>query len=173
MVTMYESLKNYFFEEIKNDKLLKLPNNFYDDIREYVKNIEDEIELERVKYYFKELRKLRIYKALYLDNERENLLPEELNIIHAIENTAVELKIEETPKFKKPIEIETPKPIYTINDIDVVKVDKNFPTFTDGTFIYNLNKNDVLSLNKKISHILEKHRIISRIGESYENAEKS
>jgi len=173
VVTMYESLKNYFFEEIKNDKLLKLPDNFYDDIREYIKNIGDEIELERVKYYFKELRKLRIYKALYLDNERENLLPEELNIIHAIENTAVELKIEETPKFKKPIEIETPKPIYTINDIDVVKVDKNFPPFTDGTFIYNLNKNDVLSLNKKISHILEKHRIISRIGESYENAEKS
>nr|7YIL_A Chain A, GINS [Methanocaldococcus jannaschii DSM 2661]7YIL_B Chain B, GINS [Methanocaldococcus jannaschii DSM 2661] len=94
VITMYESLKNYFFEEIKNDKLLKLPDDFYDDIREYIKNIKDDIELERVKYYFKELRKLRIYKALYLDNERENLLPEELNIIHAIENIVVELKIE-------------------------------------------------------------------------------
>jgi hypothetical protein len=169
---MYESLKNYFFEEIKNDKLLKLPDNFYDDVRDYIKNIEDEIELERAKYYFKELRKLRIYKALYLDNERENLLPEELNIIHAIESSA-ELKIEESPEFEKPAEIDTPKPIYTINDIDVVKVDRNFPPFTDGTFIYNLNKNDVLSLDKKISHILEKHRIISRIGENYENAEES
>ncbi|ADC70472.1 conserved hypothetical protein [Methanocaldococcus sp. FS406-22] len=169
---MYESLKNYFFEEIKSDKLLKLPDNFYDDVRNYIKNIEDEIELERAKYYFKELRKLRIYKALYLDNERENLLPEELNIIHAIESS-VTLKIEKSPEFEKPTEIDTPKPIYTINDIDVVKVDRNFPPFTDGTFIYNLNKNDVLSLDKKISHILEKHKIISRIGENYENAEES
>ncbi|ACV24257.1 hypothetical protein [Methanocaldococcus fervens] len=170
---MYESLKNYFFEEIKSDKLLKLPDSFYDDVREYIKNIEDDVELERAKYYFKELRKLRVYKALYLDDDRENLLPEELNIIYAIENVVVELKIEENIESTQPNEIEAPKPIYTINDIDVVKVDKNFPPFTDGTFIYNLNKNDVLSLNKKISDILKKHRIISEIGESYENAEKS
>ncbi|XRO76764.1 hypothetical protein ACO3VM_08315 [Methanocaldococcus sp. 10A] len=173
MHELYETLKNYFFEEIKADKLLKLPDNFYDEVREYIKNIKDEIELERAKYYFKELRKLRIYKALYLDNERENLLPEELNIIYAIENVVVELKIEENVESNEADEIEIPKPIYTINDIDVVKVDKNFPPFTDGTFIYNLNKNDVLTLDKKISDILKKHRIVSRIGESYENAEKS
>jgi len=109
---------------------------------------------------------------MYLDSERENLLPEELNIIYAIESVA-ELKIEENVESEEPNEIEIPKPIYTINDIDVVKVDKNFPPFTDGTFIYDLNKNDVLSLNRKISDILKKHRIISGIGESYENAEKS
>jgi len=172
VITMYEFLKNYFFEEIKSDKLLKLPDNFYDEVRGYIKNIDDEIELERAKYYFKELRKLRIYKAMYLDSERENLLPEELNIIYAIESVA-ELKIEENVESEEPNEIEIPKPIYTINDIDVVKVDKNFPPFTDGTFIYDLNKNDVLSLNRKISDILKKHRIISGIGESYENAEKS
>ena len=61
---MYELLKNYFFEEIKADKLLKLPDNFYDDVREYIKNIDDEVELERAKYYYRELRKLRIYKAM-------------------------------------------------------------------------------------------------------------
>ncbi|ACX73419.1 conserved hypothetical protein [Methanocaldococcus vulcanius M7] len=165
----YSSLKKYFFEEIKNDKLLKLPENFYDEVREYIITAEDK-EKKRIEYYFKEIRKLRIYKALYLDEERENLLLEELNIITAIENISTELKSEESPK---PNEIETPKLIYTINDIDVVKVDKNFPSFTDGSYIYSLNKNDVLSLDRRIASILEKHRIISRIGESYENAEKS
>jgi len=160
---MYELLKNYFFEEIRADKLLKLPENFYDDVREYIKNIVDEVELERAKYYYRELRKLRIYKAMYLDTERENLLPEELNIIYAIESIA-ELKFEESVESEEPIEIEAPKPIYTINDIDVVKVERNFPPFTDGTFIYHLSKNDVLSIDKNIAKILEKHNIISKIG---------
>ncbi|NPA62042.1 MAG: hypothetical protein GXN95_00615 [Methanococci archaeon] len=167
--SLYSSLKKYFVEEIKNDKLLKLPENFYDEVREYIITAEDE-EKERIKYYFKELRKLRIYKALYLDDERENLLLEELDIITAIENISIDLKIEES---SQPNEIEIPKSIYTINDIDVVKVDKNFPSFTDGSYIYTLNKNDVLSLDRRIASILEKHRIVSRIGESYENAEKS
>ncbi len=170
MDNIYNLLKNYFFEEIKSDKLLKLPDNFYEDIRKYINEINDEIEIERVKYYFKELRKLRIYKALYLDKCREYLLPEEDNIIKSIEDIDIEIKIKELKEENEDIDI--PKSIYTTNDIDVVKIDKNFPPFTDGTFIYHLNKNDVISLNKKIVNILQKHNIVSKIGESYEDAKE-
>ncbi len=44
MDNIYKTLKNYFFEEIKSDKLLKIPDNFYDDVRKYLNEINDEIE---------------------------------------------------------------------------------------------------------------------------------
>ncbi|ENN96731.1 hypothetical protein J422_00806 [Methanocaldococcus villosus KIN24-T80] len=141
---MYKELKNYFFNEIRSDTLLKLPEDFYEKVREYIKKLEDEKEKERAKYYYRELRKLRIYKAMYFD--RENLLKEEEEILNKIEF------IEEEPKG-----------IYTIKDIEVVKVNKQFPQFTDGNFIYNLNKEEVITLDKKIATILEKHGIISKL----------
>ncbi|AEF96533.1 hypothetical protein [Methanotorris igneus] len=98
---MYEKIKNLFFEEIKSDDLLNLSENFYEDAREYLKNNDDEKEVERAKYYLRELRKLRIYKALYGD--RTNLLEEEREILSLIEDIEYK-KEEEVPKTEDLIE---------------------------------------------------------------------
>ncbi|EHP89688.1 hypothetical protein [Methanotorris formicicus] len=180
---MYEKIKKLFFEEIKSDDLLNLPKNFYEDAGEYLKNNSDEKEVERVKYYLRELRKLRIYKALYGD--RTNLLEEERKILDIIEdvekteslieenvdNIVEELgfdEVEEGMKIWGNVDgdvgvITQPKHINIKKDIDVVRVNHNFPPFTDGNYCYMLKKNDVVALNREIVTILEKHNIVKKV----------
>ena len=92
---MYKKIVNAFFNELKSDNLLKLPNDFYDNVRNYLKqnnenneNIEiDEdkkTELERITYYVKELRKLRLHKAFF--GNRDNLVDEEKELLLLIED---------------------------------------------------------------------------------------
>ncbi|ADG13443.1 conserved hypothetical protein [Methanocaldococcus infernus ME] len=144
---MYEKLVKAFIMEIKEDKLLELENNFYEEVRDYVKTLQGE-EKERALYFYRELRKLRLYKAFYGD--RDNLVEEEVKILESIEKIHEEEKKEE------------PKDIYTLNNIELVRVLLNFPSFTDGKRIYNLEKNDILSIDEKIAKILEKHSIVKR-----------
>ncbi len=144
---MYEKLVKAFIMEIKEDKLLELENNFYEEVRDYIKTLQGE-EKERALYFYRELRKLRLYKAFYGD--RDNLVEEEVKILESIEKIHEEEKKEE------------PKDIYTLNNIELVRVLLNFPSFTDGKRIYNLEKNDILSIDEKIAKILEKHSIVKR-----------
>ncbi|WP_232156300.1 hypothetical protein [Methanocaldococcus infernus] len=146
-MAMYEKLVKAFIMEIKEDKLLELENNFYEEVRDYVKTLQGE-EKERALYFYRELRKLRLYKAFYGD--RDNLVEEEVKILESIEKIHEEEKKEE------------PKDIYTLNNIELVRVLLNFPSFTDGKRIYNLEKNDILSIDEKIAKILEKHSIVKR-----------
>ncbi|WP_456472197.1 hypothetical protein [Methanocaldococcus sp.] len=146
---MLNELKKFFIREIKEDKISKLPENFYNDVKEYIKNLEDEKERERALYFYRELRKIRIYKAIYGD--RENLDDEERNILNLIENLEFKEKSEEEPKD-----------IYISKNIQLVRAILNFPSFTDGKFIYSIEKNDILSLDEKIVKILEKHSIVKR-----------
>ncbi|HIP17266.1 MAG TPA: DNA replication complex GINS family protein [Methanothermococcus okinawensis] len=194
---MYEKIANIFFNELKNDDLLKLPENFYDEIREYINNDEykDEREIKRIKYYAIEIRKLRIYKALY--NSKENLINEEKNILKSIENiegygedggsTATinhnndsilemgnilnnQQSISEIQEKETTQQI--PKLINTQRYIDIVRVLTKFPEFTDGKYTYNLNREDIVSLDKRISKILEKHKIVKKIAGDYNEDEK-
>ncbi|MBW9220640.1 DNA replication complex GINS family protein [Methanothermococcus sp. SCGC AD-155-M21] len=194
---MYEKIANIFFNELKNDDLLKLPENFYEEIREYIHNNEykDEKELRRIKYYIVEIRKLRIYKALY--NSKENLINEEKNILKLIEDiesymenkgsTTINHNNDSTlekedilnnqQQFKSNIQEkkttqQIPKLINTQRYIDIVRVLTKFPEFTDGKYIYNLNKEDIISLDKRISKILEKHKIVKKITGEYHEDEK-
>ncbi|WP_456418430.1 hypothetical protein [Methanocaldococcus infernus] len=146
-MAMYEKLVKAFIMEIKEDKLLELENNFYEEVRDYIKTLQGE-EKERALYFYRELRKLRLYKAFYGD--RDNLVEEEVKILESIEKIHEEEKKEE------------PKDIYTLNNIELVRVLLNFPSFTDGKRIYNLEKNDILSIDEKIAKILEKHSIVKR-----------
>ena len=161
---MYKKVVNTFFNELKNDKLTKLPENFYEDVRRYIEDREygSEREYRRLLYYLRELRKLRIYKAFYGD--RENLLEEEREILRAIED------VEGIPSLREEGRVEVPKPINTQRPIDIVRVLTNFPEFTDGERVYNLEKNDIISLDRRIAKILEKYKIVKRIkGEFYED----
>ncbi|HIP84989.1 MAG TPA: hypothetical protein EYH15_05820 [Methanothermococcus okinawensis] len=170
---MYDKIVNAFFNELKNDKLIKLPESFYDDVRRYIWNKEygSEREYRRIPYYIRELRKLRLYKAFY--GSRENLLEEEreiLEVIERFEDISPLKREEEEDKVEKS---EIPKPINTQRHIDIVRVLTKFPEFTDGDRVYNLDKNDIVSLDRRISKILEKYKIVKRIkGESYENEKK-
>ena len=189
---MYKKIMNTFFNELKSDDLLKLSDDFYDMVKNYIKNqeYEDETELERIKYYIKELRKLRLYKAFFGD--RKNLLEEEKELLKLIEdieyydnfksnikNAECRLKEDsildkyhELISKKQELSHSEPKPINTQKDIDIVRVITRFPEFTDGKFTYVLNKNDIITLNKKFSRILEKHNIVKKINGGYHEDEK-
>ncbi|WP_292460593.1 hypothetical protein [Methanothermococcus sp.] len=189
---MYKKIMNTFFNELKNDDLLKLPNNFYDMVKDYIKNQEhdDETELKRIKYYIKQLRKLRLYKAFFGD--RNNLLEEEKELLKLIEDIEYyddfkdnikdanyELKedsnldkYQEFQYIDRKLSHSEPKLINTQNDIDIVRVITRFPKFTDGKSTHILNKNDIITLNKKISRILEKHNIVKKINGVYYEDEK-
>ena len=172
---MYKDIVNAFFNELKNDKLIKLPESFYQDVRRYIDNKEygSEREYRRILYYIKELRKLRLYKAFY--GSRENLLEEEREILEVIEGIEGIFKLREGEVEETKVEVledlsEIPKLINTQRHIDIVRVLTKFPEFTDGEIVYNLDKNDILSLDRRISKVLEKYRIVKRIkGESYED----
>ncbi|WP_048057839.1 hypothetical protein [Methanothermococcus okinawensis] len=215
---MYKKIMNTFFNELKSNDLLKLSDDFYKNVKEYLKNLEhdkynNKTELERIKYYIKELRKLRLYKAFF--GNRHNLLEEEKELLKLIEDIEYYDDFKNSMKDKKELLLKNsniidsydnynynnqniqniqdkpqednnksqkhicinqepisskPKPINTQNDIDIVRVITRFPEFTDGKFTYVLNKNDIITLNKKFSKILEKHNIIRKInGEYYED----
>lgn len=176
---MYKRIVDIFFNEIKSEELLNLSEDFYNNAREYINQIQDETELKRVKYYLRELRKLRLYKAFY-QKDRKNLLEEELNILKLVENIDCvfdaemagdpfdgvqddEIQNDHDYGLESTISCQKPKPINTQSDIDIVRVIAKFPGFTDGKFNYVLNKNDIISLNKKISKILEKHRVVKKV----------
>ena len=171
---MYKDVVNTFFNELKNDKLLKLPESFYEDVRRYIENEEygSEREYRRILYYIRELRKLRLYKAFY--GSRENLLEEEREILEVIESIEGMAKLRRGAEETK-VEVseglsEVPKSINTQRYIDIVRVLTKFPEFTDGEVVYNLNENDIVTLDRRISKILEKYNIVKRIkGESYED----
>jgi len=174
---MYKEVVNTFFNELKNDKLMKLSESFYDDVKRYIegKEYESEREYRRILYYIRELRKLRLYKAFYGD--RENLLEEEKEILKIIESiegiSSLRREVEETEVEVSEDVSEIPKPINTQRDIDIVRVLTKFPEFTDGKVVYNLDKNDILSLDSRISKLLEKYRIVKKIkGEFYEDEKK-
>ncbi len=196
---MYKKIVNTFFNELKNDNLLKLPNDFYDSVRDYLNKYNENgnnndinnpnmaTELERINYYISELRKLRLYKAFF--GNRDNLVDEEQDILLFIEDITyyhnfknlknIKDNSESLNTFGNPLndynlfesELNNstmtqdirPKPINTQNDIDIVRVNTRFPEFTDGKYTYLLNKNDILTLNKKFSKILEKHNIVKKI----------
>ncbi len=196
---MYKKIVNTFFNELKNDNLLKLPNDFYDSVRDYLNKYNENgnnndinnpnmaTELERINYYISELRKLRLYKAFF--GNRDNLVDEEQDILLFIEDITyyhnfknlknIKDNSESLNTFSNPLndynlfesELNNstmtqdirPKPINTQNDIDIVRVNTRFPEFTDGKYTYLLNKNDILTLNKKFSKILEKHNIVKKI----------
>ncbi len=158
---MLDKLKNIFYNELKTDTLTKLENDFYCKVREYFKNTEG-IEKERILYFYGELRKLRLYKFFLFDNNIDKLTDEEKELVDKITNIKEDINIEDEISQNKEI-IELPKPIYTINNIEIVKVEKNFPSFTiDGENIISLKKEDVLSMDEKIIKILEKHNIVKR-----------
>jgi len=174
---MYKEVVNTFFNELKNDKLMKLSESFYDDVKRYIENKEykSEREYRRILYYIRELRKLRLYKAFYGD--RENLLEEEKEILKIIESiegiSSLRREVEETEVEVSEDVSEIPKPINTQRDIDIVRVLTKFPEFTDGEVVYNLDVNDILSLDRRISKILEKYKIVKKIkGEIYEDEKK-
>ncbi len=89
---MYKKIVNIFFNELKSDNLLNIPNDFYDNLRIYLNTIYNnpsnerisELDLKRVLYYIKELRKLRLYKAFFGD--RTNLVDEEKKLLSLIED---------------------------------------------------------------------------------------
>ncbi|HIQ39423.1 MAG TPA: hypothetical protein EYH53_05395 [Methanothermococcus okinawensis] len=176
---MYKEIVNTFFNELKNDKLTKLHENFYKDVKRYIENKEykSEREYRRILYYIKELKKLRLYKAFY--GSRENLLEEEREILKVIENiegiSSLRREVEET-KVEVSEDLrsqEIPKPINTQRYIDIVRVLTKFPEFTDGKVVYNLDENDIVSLDRRISKILEKYKIVKKIkGEFYEDEKK-
>ena len=188
---MYKKIVNAFFNELKSDNLLKLPNDFYDNVRNYLKQNNENIEmdgdkkteLERIIYYVREIRKLRLHKAFF--GNRDNLVDEEKELLlliedieyynnfgdgitekkvsnrldnslnyHDVSNEFNNSSIASPPK---------PKPINTQNYIDIVRVNTRFPEFTDGKYNYLLNKNDIITLDKKFSKILEKHNIVKKI----------
>ena len=175
---MYKEIVNVFFNELKNDKLTKLPENFYENVRKYIEDekYESEREHRRILYYIKELRKLRLYKAFY--GSRENLLEEEKEILKIIEDiegiSSIQRKEVEETKVEVSEDLsKIPKPINTQRYIDIVRVLTNFPEFTDGETVYNLDENDIISLDRRISRILEKYGVVKRIkGEFYEDEKK-
>jgi len=189
---MYKKIVNAFFNELKSDNLLKLPNDFYDNVRNYLKQNNENIEidedkkteLERITYYVKELRKLRLNKAFF--GNRDNLIEEEKKLLLLIEDInyhynfrnnennnealdALDNSLDDYGVFESELNNPSmasypkPKPINTQNDIDIVRVNTRFPEFTDGKYNYLLNKNDIITLDKKFSKILEKHSIVKKI----------
>jgi DNA replication initiation complex subunit (GINS family) len=189
---MYKKIVNAFFNELKSDNLLKLPNDFYDNVRNYLKQNNENIEidedkkteLERIAYYIKELRKLRLNKAFF--GNRDNLIEEEKKLLLLIEDInyhynfrnnennngaldALDNSLDDYGVFESELNNPSmasypkPKPINTQNDIDIVRVNTRFPEFTDGKYNYLLNKNDIITLDKKFSKILEKHSIVKKI----------
>jgi DNA replication initiation complex subunit (GINS family) len=90
---MYKKIVNVFFNELKNDDILNLPDNFYENVREYLghiknnENIYSNKEMERIIYYVKELRKLRLNKAFFRkESNIDNLTDEEKKILLLVEN---------------------------------------------------------------------------------------
>ncbi len=167
MSELYKKVRNAFYNELKTDELTVIQKDIYDKIRDYLNTITDKKEKNRLIYYTKELRKLRIYKGFY-SNDRNNLTEEELTIIQMVED------INYKGDFKgnnisvsnnKSITLNNyqPKHINSENNITVVRVVNNFPEFTDGKQTYKLEKNDILTLNEKYYKILEKHNIVKRI----------
>ena len=191
---MYKKIVNAFFNELKSDNLLNLPDDFYDSVREYLKqnnentegmdNDNTAAEIERITYYIKELRKLRLYKAFF--GNRDNLIEEEKKLLLLIEDInyhynfrnnennngaldALDNSLDDYGVFESELNNPSmasypkPKPINTQNYIDIVRVNTRFPEFTDGKYNYLLNKNDIITLDKKFSKILEKHSIVKKI----------
>ncbi|ABR56283.1 DNA replication complex GINS family protein [Methanococcus aeolicus] len=165
---MYNKIKNTFFNELNSDSLLKLSDDFYDDIRSYLNSIANsenhKMEYKRALNYSSKLRKLRIYKALFEKNFPNEDMGAPSNILQNLtKEEEIILKLIDNIEYINSYNDDTPKPINTQTDIDIVRVNTGFPEFTDGKRNYNLNKNDVITLDKKISSILEKHDIVKKI----------
>ncbi|WP_048064127.1 hypothetical protein [Methanococcus maripaludis] len=179
---MYKKIRDAFFNEFFKEGLSDLPENFYKDARNYLETIEDNTKSKRVKYYLSNLLSFRIYKVNCLKESPNKFTPDEKRVISFIEETCYGTgnedylsKIDEFDKKKdkfssdlnkseeKSVECQKPKHINTESDIDIVRVITKFPCFTDGNLQYVLHKNDVISLDRKFSKILEKHNIIKRV----------
>ena len=140
--------------------------------------------MERIIYYVREIRKLRLHKAFF--GNRDNLVDEEKKLLLLIEDInyyynfrnnknsnealdALDNSLDDYGVFESELNYSSmasypkPKPINTQNDIDIVRVNTRFPEFTDGKYNYLLNKNDIITLDKKFSKILEKHSIVKKI----------
>ncbi|MBA2861715.1 hypothetical protein [Methanococcus maripaludis] len=179
---MYKKIRDAFFNEFFKDGLSDLPENFYKDARNYLETIDDNAKSKRVKYYLNNLLSFRIYKVNCLKESPNKFIQDEKKVINFIEETCYGSgtedyipKLDESDKKKdkfsvnlnKPEEqtdkCQKPKHINSESDIDIVRVITKFPCFTDGNLQYVLNKNDVISLDRKFSKILEKHNIIKRV----------
>lgn len=180
---MYKKIRDAFFSEFLKDGLSDLPENFYRDSRNYLETITDEkIKFERTKYYLKELLNLRYYKVNCLKESPNKFTEDEKKLSKFIEETFFKnvniddmLETEDLSKKKSKIQAnldigqenedccQKPKHINSENDIDIVRVITKFPCFTDGNLQYILNKNDIISLDRKFSKILEKHNVVKRV----------
>lgn len=179
---MYKKIRDAFFNEFFKEGLNDLPENFYKDARNYLETIDDKTKFERVKYYLNNLLSFRIYKVNCLKESPNKFTPDEKRVVAFIEETCCGSgnedyisKIDESDKKKakfsanldkleeKTDKCQIPKHINTESDIDIVRVITKFPCFTDGNLQYVLHKNDVISLDRKFSKILEKHNIIKRV----------
>ena len=122
------------------------------------------MEYKRALNYSSKLRKLRMHKALFEKNiPKENLGAPQDTLKNLTKEEEILLKLIDDINYINIYNDDTPKHINTQTDIDIVRVNTGFPEFTDGERNYNLNKNDVITLDKKISSILEKHDIVKKI----------
>jgi DNA replication initiation complex subunit (GINS family) len=180
---MYKKIRDAFFNEFLKEGLGELPENFYPDAKKYIETIDDNFKLERTKYYLMELLNIRYYKINCLKESPNNTTKDEKKLLKFIEDILFgrldiediykKEDIDKKKKFKNQLNLDTghenegacqkPKPINTESDIDIVRVITKFPCFTDGNLQYILNKNDIISLDRKFSKILEKHNVVKRV----------
>uniref|UniRef100_A9A8V3 DNA replication initiation complex subunit (GINS family) n=1 Tax=Methanococcus maripaludis (strain C6 / ATCC BAA-1332) TaxID=444158 RepID=A9A8V3_METM6 len=179
---MYKKIRDAFFNEFFKEGLSDLPENFYKDARNYLETIDDNTKSKRVKYYLNNLLSFRIYKVNCLKESSNKFVQDEKKVINFIEETCygsgnedyipesdesdkkkVKFSVDLNKSEEKTDKCQIPKHINSESDIDIVRVITKFPCFTDGNLQYILNKNDVISLDRKFSKILEKHNIIKRV----------
>ena len=163
----FEAIRNVERDERENKKLQKLPDNFFDTVRDYLRKKEemkdktslDVMEIENTKNTIKRLLDIREKKVIELavmssrtGLAAENLTSEER---HLFEQTVNGLK-----SFRDSIYTQMKKePAET-----AYKVKKSMPDFIGPDMKnYSIRENDVITLPKELADLLIKENIVEKV----------
>ncbi|MFH0837044.1 MAG: hypothetical protein V1870_02860 [Candidatus Aenigmatarchaeota archaeon] len=163
----FEAIRNVERDERENKKLQKLPDGFFDQVRDYLKKKEtmkdkvsmDVLEAENTKNTIKRLLDMREKKVVdvAIMSSRTDLVPENLTDEEKqlFDQTVNGLKV-----FRDKIYTQMKKePVET-----VYKVRKSIPDFIGPDMkTYSIRETDVISLPKDLADLLIKEDIIEEI----------
>jgi len=174
----FEKIRDLERAEKDSKKLQKLPDDFLEELREYLKKKEsmkdkttsDILEIENVKNTIKRLVEMREKKILdsVLLAVRSNMMPENLSKSEEafFSQTVERLKFhrdrffDELKNGKKSTVQENPREV-------LYKVKKTLPHFVGPDMnIYNLEENQILAIPKPLSDLLLKEGVIEEIQDS-------
>ncbi|MBI5332675.1 MAG: DNA replication complex GINS family protein [Candidatus Aenigmarchaeota archaeon] len=162
----FEAIRNVERDERENKKLQKLPDNFFDTVRDYLKKKEemkdksslDALEIENAKNTVKRLLDMREKKVIEIaimssrtGLAAENLTDEEKRLFEQAVTSLKDFRDNIYAQMKK-------EPAET-----VYKVKKSMPDFVGPDMKnYSIRENDVISLPKDLADLLIKENIIEK-----------